>query len=143
MHDATCLNDLPPQVQCEATMSELQDTQASNSKAEVRERERAEAAAAKEVAIRASYDELKMAQELCEQAAQELERAKSDGKAIAGEAAKRAWKEAQEQMEQVLLIDCTYQEQMEQVLRCDRLCMLHTIHCRLYIPFTAHRLTTD
>ena len=138
-------------------MSELQDTQASNSKAEVRERERAEAAAAKEVAIRASYDELKMAQELCEQAAQELERAKSDGKAIAGEAAKRAWKEAQEQMEQVLLIectfqeqmeqvlliDCTYQEQMEQVLRCNRLCMLHTIHCRLYIPFTAHRLTTD
>jgi hypothetical protein len=92
-------------------MSELQGTQASNSKAEERERERAEAAAAKEVAIRASYDELKMAQALCEQAAQELERAKSDGKAIAGEAAKRAWKEAQVQMEQVLLIDCTYQEQ--------------------------------
>jgi hypothetical protein len=66
-----------------------------------------------------------MAQELCEQAAKELEKSKSDRQAIAGEAAKRAWKEAQEEMEEVLL-------------RCRRL----RLHCyELCIQYTAHHMT--
>jgi hypothetical protein len=52
---------------CEETLEELGDTQTSNSRAQEREKERAAAAAAKEAAIRASYDELKVAQQLCEQ----------------------------------------------------------------------------
>jgi hypothetical protein len=36
---------------------------------------------------------------MCEQAAQELERAKTDGQQIASDAAKNAWTEAREQMD--------------------------------------------